>query len=570
MKEIKLKIIIDGREAVATLNTTEAEINDNIKAMQKLAQASQQVTSENKALAQTSQSVAKGSKTMEMALGQFGWVLGDASTFLVSFRMGLMSIANNIPMVVQYFSMASQEAKSMGQSIGQTLVNALKGPGGLMLAINGVMLLMQVLPQMFKDTTEEIKDQADEIDRLTQKYKDFTVAQIRETLRKKEDELAKLKERVKKEYNLASNTLVPQHKDPEKDPEVLALKAQIEELKTVLFNTGLIANLENKIRINREKLKKLNRENYDIIVEEAESYEDAVAILNRVIAADEKFLKIEKERGKVKKSKAPEYNLDETQFAPNSQLEDIEGLFKEKLFATEEDLAKLRSRGVQDEIERQQLLLDIEYNIELEKLKNYENFTEAKAALDEQYISRKAALEEMSQQRSIQNISQSLAMAGGLFAEHTAAYKALAVAQAIFDTYKAANLMLSSAPPPFNFIMSGLAIMQGLRNVQAIATTTIPGYAKGGVIVGENGPEVIAPAQDYASGQAQLVLQTIRTVEANLKNRPGGSYALDKKLDQLNQNILKLAERPNQINLTDRASKDIAIVGLREIRRSSL
>lgn len=53
--------------------------------------------------------------------------------------------------------------------------------------------------------------------------------------------------------------------------------------------------------------------------------------------------------------------------------------------------------------------------------------------------------------------------------------KAVNIASAIVDTYKAANAALASAPPPFNFIAMGAAITAGLVNVKKIASTKFEG-----------------------------------------------------------------------------------------------
>ena len=49
--------------------------------------------------------------------------------------------------------------------------------------------------------------------------------------------------------------------------------------------------------------------------------------------------------------------------------------------------------------------------------------------------------------------------------------KAVNIANAVIDTYKAANMALASSPPPFNFIAMGAAITAGLLNVKKISST---------------------------------------------------------------------------------------------------
>lgn len=52
--------------------------------------------------------------------------------------------------------------------------------------------------------------------------------------------------------------------------------------------------------------------------------------------------------------------------------------------------------------------------------------------------------------------------------------KAIAIVQAIRDTYAGANKALSSAPPPFNFISAAATVAAGIANVRQIARTKEP------------------------------------------------------------------------------------------------
>ena len=58
--------------------------------------------------------------------------------------------------------------------------------------------------------------------------------------------------------------------------------------------------------------------------------------------------------------------------------------------------------------------------------------------------------------------------------------KAVNIAQATIDTYKAANLALASAPPPLSFAFAGAAITAGLLNVKNIASQQFSGGASSG------------------------------------------------------------------------------------------
>ena len=60
---------------------------------------------------------------------------------------------------------------------------------------------------------------------------------------------------------------------------------------------------------------------------------------------------------------------------------------------------------------------------------------------------------------------------GSIFEQGSKEAKAFAVADAIINTYKAANTALASAPPPFNFILAAANVAAGIANVKKILST---------------------------------------------------------------------------------------------------
>lgn len=89
-------------------------------------------------------------------------------------------------------------------------------------------------------------------------------------------------------------------------------------------------------------------------------------------------------------------------------------------------------------------------------------------------------IEKLKNAQKIDALSNTFSLAAGLFEENTIAYKAFAIAQATMDTYKAANMALGSAPPPFNFILMAATIASGIANVGKIAGA----FAYGGIVGG--------------------------------------------------------------------------------------
>jgi hypothetical protein len=97
-------------------------------------------------------------------------------------------------------------------------------------------------------------------------------------------------------------------------------------------------------------------------------------------------------------------------------------------------------------------------------------------------------------------------------------------ASAISNTALAATKALTAAPPPWNFALMASVIAAGMLQVATITAQKMPGYAKGGAIVGENGPEIIAPFQDYASGQSKLIAMTMMTVRDEIRSGRASNY----------------------------------------------
>jgi hypothetical protein len=100
--------------------------------------------------------------------------------------------------------------------------------------------------------------------------------------------------------------------------------------------------------------------------------------------------------------------------------------------------------------------------------------------------------------------------------------KAVNIANAVIDTYKAANTALASSPPPFNYIAMAAAITAGLVNVKKIASQKFEGGASsGGGGGGSNAPAGAPMTANFntigSSGVNQL---------AQLQQTPAKAYVV--------------------------------------------
>ncbi len=104
-------------------------------------------------------------------------------------------------------------------------------------------------------------------------------------------------------------------------------------------------------------------------------------------------------------------------------------------------------------------------------------------------------LDKQLQQSKSQLIGDALNNIASIVGKNSKFGKAIAIVQAIRDTYAGANKALSSAPPPFNFISAAATVAAGIANVRQIAKTQEPqapaGVSTGG---GTSAPASIPPA----------------------------------------------------------------------------
>lgn len=145
-------------------------------------------------------SVLPNMNSMNVAMGQFGYLIGDADMFMMNFRMGLMSIGNNIPMVIQYMRYAQDEAKGLNMTLGQAFMQSIKGTGGLLVGINLAVFAAQILARAFSETTKEVEKDTDAIKKNADALKELSAVTINNRISdlEKEVDLLKKKKEIEK------------------------------------------------------------------------------------------------------------------------------------------------------------------------------------------------------------------------------------------------------------------------------------------------------------------------------------------------------------------------------------
>ena len=120
--------------------------------------------------------------------------------------------------------------------------------------------------------------------------------------------------------------------------------------------------------------------------------------------------------------------------------------------------------------------------------------------------------------------SQALGNLATIVGKNSKFGKAIAIVQAIRDTFAGANKALSAAPPPFNFISAAAVVAAGIANVKSITSTTEPtppaGLGSGGGSVGGGAVVPQAPSFNIVGSDPQnqlaqtLAEQTNKPVKA--------------------------------------------------------
>ena len=146
---------------------------------------------------------------------------------------------------------------------------------------------------------------------------------------------------------------------------------------------------------------------------------------------------------------------------------------------------------IENQLEQSQVDFDRDLSLQIarlnqkksEELKNADKTGADKNIIIAKYAEAEKQIKNSVEQSKLAVTAQGLSQAKGLFKEHTVAYKALAVAEATINTYKAASMALSTYAYPVGGIFAGLAIAQGLLQVSQIVGVKL---AKGAIDL--NGP----------------------------------------------------------------------------------
>ncbi len=651
-----------------TLDVNSAAWKQKIAASDNLKAAYGKLITQHSDLDSAQKKVLPGMNSMNIAIGQFGYLLSDADMFLVNVRMGMMSIGNNVPMVLQYLQYAKQEAANLNMTVGQAFFQSISGPGGLLLGVNAAMLGMQLLTRFMSGATEEVEKQKDKIKELADAYKELSKTTAEQMKAQMDSEIFQLenkgglgarskgesilqwiigsdlsskdKERLQLLYDQRAaiigqiqslgeidnlNKRISENEKAYSGVSNENLKTHYFYLTEYLSARGLEFTAANARKILKEwidsdkkqlesldleKIKKFSQDRAkaitDILKDEQEQLEkDAYTMYNyrELIeereAKEQELLEVHKKiknarnetelTGYLVQKEMIEKSIklleDQTKKVEDESDWQIEAWRKEQdaKFKNSEDDYKdakekkkfeleLPAKLENDPYERQKKQLDAEEALTIERAQMYGATEEEITNIHTYYSKQRQQIDFQADQVRLNQTSQMLGQLAGMFNKQTAAYKMLASAQVMIETYK--GIMAAYAPPPVGVgpvlapFMTGIILATGFANVANIMKqdTAMKGFETGGRLPrGKYGffegthNEIVAPEEDFMTVAHELIGRSIIEAKNYLSVASTGSAsnsALIDRIDKLSSKIEDLASRPARAYLdNDEAEK---------------
>ena len=452
-----------------------------------------------------------GTNQMNMAIMQFGYALNDAQTFMINARMGMMGIANNIPMIVQNFIQAKNAAGGSATAL-QLVTRSIMGGGGLIIGINALMFAMQFLPKIFEDANSELAAFDKTIDSVINNLVKLKNPMEGLEFSIKPEEIDKLMANIDQKIKLAQAT----------NKSILAntgITTQGINVGYILGELGVITGLSEKdqerLKTNEKLLEKLKEMKATLeaqkIVQETMNENDIKATKTKETTTKERKPKKEKDIPTAQEL----FDKEMEQILPSSIFEALQPLAQEEPQAlpdvkllSEQELQKLKINNIEDKFAREKELADWELQNELLKYQNFANYEEIRTELEKQHSIKRKEIANEEANFKIATYLQTLDLLKGAFAEHTAIAKAASIASTIIQTYQAATAALSPPPigagPLLGPILAAATIAAGMANIAKMTSIKIPGFALGGRLPkGESGfiegynNEIIAPEKTF-------------------------------------------------------------------------
>lgn len=136
-------------------------------------------------------------------------------------------------------------------------------------------------------------------------------------------------------------------------------------------------------------------------------------------------------------------------------------------------------------------------------------------------------------------INQAMNVAMEIVGKESAAGKALAISQAVMNTYVGATRALKDVPYPFNFVAAATTIASGFMSVKKIMATQVPGAPTGGSV-----PSASSMAAPIAPSLSQAAPTTLSQGTINdIGNQAIKTYVVESDMTSNQQRIAAIQQR---------------------------
>jgi hypothetical protein len=157
---------------------------------------------------------------------------------------------------------------------------------------------------------------------------------------------------------------------------------------------------------------------------------------------------------------------------------------------------------------------------------------------DKQTATQRIALERQVQDEKLNILNAGINAAIEIVGRESAAGKALAIAQAVMNTYTGATRALKDVPYPFNFIAAATTIASGFLSVKKIMATPLPNNAGAGMNAGVSMSAPVTPQLPQAS-TTNLSQSTIN----DIGNQAVRAYVVESDVSSNQQRIAAIRQR---------------------------
>ena len=304
-----------------------------------------------------------------MAVSAFNYTLQDAGMFFVNFRMGMMSISNNVPMLIQGLIGMKREAEAGNKAFKTYLKESFSGPNAFLPVISLVSVAMIALPAIFDKIKESSKASAEEgIKKLTKELEGLSNVQLTSKLKETRDEMMKFALDILK----MQSTLGPLSSWFSDDD--VKLEAKIKELQLLTDEQGKREEL-NKTILGRLELEKKDYEfqKSKVLVGDDKSL---LAINNKLADVNERIRKANMSSADLEKDKSKSLDkqlqtLKEIYSVKKADDPDLGG--RDNRIKYEQMLHELELGNIEDKEEREVKLSLYKYKLEVDRIKKEVN-----------------------------------------------------------------------------------------------------------------------------------------------------------------------------------------------------